>query len=384
MFLITTSHDIITWNTLLTPSLTWGFFFFTASIYTLLLYSSSLYFVSFLTENNLSRSSVNFKFIFQDSPTILLFTLFFIIYQFFLTWTWSGPALVSGFGHLTFTGFERKTILLVFSLSLLYMLILNTSFFFFNSMAYDMIIVLNQLTYWLTFLFFVSNVLSLAFVIEVLTGLITLLLIVSYNSTTHNSPNNLNYVNRFFTPSLSTTYFVSLLTFFWVSLLTTLVLFLFLITIYTKFLTIDWSLIDLLGGYFTTTSTFMDLANISFSWSLILLCIFLKCAISPFYLWKPTFFKGMPLPTLFYYIFVFYFVVFLYFIHLLLGLFTEILFFNSFILISTLVISIVMIPGILYETLNLKSFLAVSSIMNSVIILLILLNFTITSEYPSL
>jgi hypothetical protein len=369
---------------LLTPSTIWGTFFFTISIYILLIYSSSLYFVSFLAENNLSRSSVNSKFLFQDASTILLFLLFFVCYQFLLTWTWSGSTLVSGFGHLTFTGFERKITLLILALFLLYFLILNSSFFFFNSMAYDMIIVLNQLTYWLSFLFYVSNILSLSFVIEVLTGLIMLLLIVSYNSATFNSPNELNYTNRFFSPTLSTTYFVSLLTFFWVSLLTTLVLFLFLVTIYIKFLTIEWSLIDLLSNYFITTATFMDLANISFSWSLILLCVFLKCAITPFYLWKPTFFKGIPFPTLFYYIFVFYFVIFLYFIYMLLGLFTEILFFNSFVLIATIVISMLILPGILYETLNLKAFLAVSSIMNSVILLLVLLNFTMVTNSPFL
>jgi hypothetical protein len=251
-------------------------------------------------------------------------------------------------------------------------------------MANDIIIVLNQLNYLLSFLFYVSNILSLSFVIEVLTGLIMLLLIVSYNSATFNSPNELNYTNRFFSPTLSTTYFVSLLTFFWVSLLTTLVLFLFLVTIYIKFLTIEWSLIDLLSNYFVTTATFMDLANISFSWSLILLCVFLKCAITPFYLWKPTFFKGIPFPTLFYYIFVFYFVIFLYFLYMLLGLFTEILFFNSFVLIATIVISMLILPGILYETLNLKAFLAVSSIMNSVILLLVLLNFTMVTNSPFL
>jgi hypothetical protein len=104
----------------------------------------------------------------------------------------------------------------------------------------------------------------------------------------------------------------------------------------------------------------------------------------PFFLWKPTFFKGMALPTLFYYIFVFYFSLFLFFMNFLLGLFSELLFFNASFLLIVVLSSVAILPGVLYETLNLKAFFAISSIMNSVIVMFTLLNFNSFSFSPYL
>lgn len=99
----------------------------------------------------------------------------------------------------------------------------------------------------------------------------------------------------------------------------------------------------------------------------------------PFYLWKPTFFKGLTLGALFYYVFVFYFVLFLFFMNFMLGLFSEIFFFNTTALLVLLVIGVAALPSLLYETLNLKAFLALSSIMNSLIVFFLVVNFSSSS-----
>ena len=358
----------------------WGVFFFTFSAYLLLVYSAVLYFLSMLTETTVSRSTAQTsKTFFLDGLSAYSFVNSLPLVVLLLLLSWSGPAIVSGFGHLEFTSFERKTSLLVLTMFVIYLLILLPSFFFTNSSSYDLIITLTHLTYWLMFLFYTSNVLSLSFVIEVLTGLITLLLITSYTPSYHSGVDSDSYTNKGFLNSLPSTYFSSLLIFFWTSLVTTLMLFLFLIVIYSKFLTFEWSLVDHLANFFSCSATSFELSTLSLTWSLMLIAIFLKCAITPFYLWKPTFFKGLSYISLFYYIFVFYFIVFLYFVNFILGLFSDVFFFNVLFLTLIVTISTFLLPSLMYESLNIKSFFAISSIMNSVIVLFTTLSFNTTS-----
>ena len=298
--------------------------------------------------------------------------------------TWSGPAVTSGFGHLTFTSFERKITLFTFAFFVLYLTLTLPSYFFSNTKSYDFILTLCHLTVWLVFLFYVSNVLSLSFVIEVLTGLITLMLVTSHAPSYYNALSSLDYTKVSFLTSMSTTYLYSLLVFFWTSLVTTLMLFLFLLITYTKFLTVDWALLGVLADYVVAVSASYEVSSVSFAWLVGLFCIMLKCAITPFFLWKPTFFKGITLPALFYYIFIFYLTLFLYFINFLMGLFCELAFLNLSMLAFVLFLSAAILPGVLYETLNLKAFFAMSSIMNSVIVLFVLLNFNFLSLTPFL
>lgn len=327
-----------------------------------------------------SSSSSNFRYI--DGISLSLFVNSLPLLLVLLCMTWSGPCVVSGFGHLVFTSFERKIALLVFLLFLTYVSISGPAFFFVNSSSYDFVLTLYHITTWLVFLFLVSNILSLSFVIEVLTGLVTLLLVTSHTPSSHGSSlSTLVYSSTSAKSSMSTTYLFSLLIFFWTSLITTLTLFLFLLLVYVKFLTVDWSLVSLLADYYVSHTSSSEVAGLSFTWLLGLLCVLLKCGVVPFFLWKPTFFKGIALNALFFYIFVFYFTLFLYFINFLMGLFSELLFFNLALLAFTLVLGVAVLPSILYETLNLKSFFAMSSIMNSVIVLFTLLNYNFVSSY---
>ena len=283
---------------------------------------------------------------------------------------------MSGYGNLIFTSFERKVTLFTLTLFLIYLSVLLPSYFLNHTSSYDFLISLTNLTFWLPFLFFAGNVLTLSFVIEVLTAMITLTLITSYNSSYHSGLATKTPTSLAFSSTLPTTFLSSLLTFFWTSLITTLSLFLFLVLSYYSTNSLEWSVIELILSHTFMTSAVSESTLISYSWLFILITVYLKCAIVPFFLWKPTFFKGLTLPTLFYYILVFYNVLFLYFMYFLLGLFSDLFTINLLLTLSVLTVSVLILPFLFYETFNLKSFLAISSISNSVLLI-----FTLTTSH---
>ena len=294
---------------------------------------------------------------------------------FLLTWVflWSGPVVSSAFGHVFFSAFEKKISLLVLTLFLFYLLFLSTNSTFSTSESFDFLITTYHLTYWLPYLFLATNILSLSLVIEVLTGLVTLFLVTSYNGSSNHTLSNPSHDQLTSLTHLPTTFLYSLLTFFWTSLVTTLILFLFVLLFYSKFLTLEWSLINPLSSFIVHTATTHEISVVSFSWSFVLLCIFLKCAITPFYLWKPTFFKGISFTALLYYVLIYYFTIFLYFVYLMMSLFSDLFFLNTILFLTVMLVSLALLPSLLYETINVKSFFAVSSVINSTILLLVTL-----------
>ena len=370
----------------LTHSLIWGIFFFSLSMYLLLTFCVINYCVSLLSDTNKStvpKKSSEYQSV--SSRCSMPYWLAFTTVLVFWISCWCGPTVVSGFGHVSFSSFERKIFLLAWLLFTLYLVLHLTSSVLSSTAGFDHITVVYNLTYWTPFLFLTTNVLSLSLVIEVLTSLITLLIITSFNSSSINFNWRSSTSKSLTFSCLSSTYLYSLLTFFWTSLISTLVLFFFIILFYSRITTLDWSLLAIITNYVLFSSTLLHISSVSFLWSLILITIFLKCSITPFHLWKLTFFKGMSLMMIFYYIYVFYFLLFMYFIYLLIGLFSDILFFNSLLFLVLVTVSLFTTPFILYETLNLKSFLALSSIINSSIIFLAVLHFnTLSFNYFSI
>jgi hypothetical protein len=366
----------------LTQSLTWGIFFLTVISYLLIVFSISTYLVSLFFDlryvKNLSRSS---KYVNISGNSSIPFLFSFLLLLLLWTSLWSGPCVTSCFGHLMFSSFERKILMLITVSFLLYLVVYLSGSDFSNLQSFDYLITLYHLTYWLFFLFMSTNILTTAFVIEVLTSLIMLLLVTSFNCSTYSSQDSLRSTKVSMVKIFNTTYLYTILTFFWTSLISTLILFLFVILFYSKYFTMDWSLIDTLSSYFLNCSLFFELSSISFSWSFVILSIFIKCAITPFYFWKINFFKGMSVSLLFYYISVFYFILFFYFLYLIVTLFTDLLFFNLFLFMLIVLLSTVLTPFILYETLNIKSFLALSSIMNSSLLLLVVLSNSSSSTH---
>jgi hypothetical protein len=294
-------------------------------------------------------------------PTFLLINLI-----------WSSPTLSIWFGHMILTSYNFKIINLIFFVFFTVLLVLLTTSYFSSKEIYDYYLTLFNFFYWLLFLFLANSLFTLIFIIEVLSTLIFLLIITSVYSTNFFYKTTNTYQTHFFQQNTPFTYIQSLLFFFWISLISSLNLFLFLIFLFFKCYTSDWYLLKHIFAYLTTSSSLIEIISIGLVWLIFLFCLFVKCGLAPFFIWKPTFFKGIPLQTLFFYICFFYFFLFLYIINLLTSYFSEIFYFYSFIITLFILISIITLFSILCESLYLKVFLAISSILNSVLVFLAL------------
>ena len=208
-----------------------------------------------------------------------------------------------------------------------------------------------------------------------------LLIITSTFSSTY-FYNLLNLTKHsYFSQTLPTSYLNTVIFFFWVSLASSLTLFVFLTLFYLKFFTFDWNTVEVVFYYVLAVSDFKNIFNISLTWLFIIFCIFLKCGLVPFYIWKPTFFKGMPLHTLLFYIVFFYFFIFLFFIYFFLFYMNELFYFNLFINILTLMVGLLILLFILCESFYIKAFLAMSSILNTLIVFLALNSYSIVDFF---
>lgn len=285
---------------------------------------------------------------------------------------WVSPSTSAWFGHLVITGFQTKMALLILVNFVLVMTVLLYSSYFTSREIYDYIITLINFFYWTTLLFFSNSIFTTIFIIEVISALIFLLLITSTFSTTFFYRNTDLTFGHLFQQSTPFSYLQSILYFFWVSLISSLNLFLFCLLFYLKLFTFDWYLMEHVFLHLTSVASLKDLVTLGFTWFVLMFCLFLKCGIAPLYIWKPTFFKGIPFYTIFFYICFFYFVLFLFVIHLLTTYFSEIFYFYTYVTVLFLLLGLVMLLFIICESYYLKAFLAMSSILNSLFVILAL------------
>lgn len=124
--------------------------------------------------------------------------------------------------------------------------------------------------------------------------------------------------------------------------------------------------------YFTDSASAREVHALGLGWFVLCFCLFLKCGLAPFYIWKPTFFKGIPLYTLFFYVTFFYFFLFVFVLHLLTSYFGEVLYFYALTLLTLSFVGLLSLLAILCESFYLKAFLAMSSILNSLLVFLAL------------
>jgi hypothetical protein len=210
------------------------------------------------------------------------------------------------------------------------------------------------------------------FIIEVMSALLFLLVTTSVYSTSFYYK-NIDFSNyNYFQNAIPYSFINSLLYFFWVSLISSLNLFLFTIYLYTSFMSLDWYVLEHVYSYYISTSEYKDLYASGIVWFIMLFSILLKCGIAPFFIWKPTFFKGLPVNTLFFYITLFYFTLFLFFIHFVSSYMFYFTSTYSYVLLLIILIGIILLISILFESFFIKSFLAVSSILNSLLVFLAL------------
>lgn len=354
-------------------SLLWSFTFFFFLLYSLLIFSVILYLLPNLHEIiNYTKTKKTNLFLFIGGNDFYLFLMTFLFFFFISNFFWCGPSLLIWFGNLIFSNFQLKISYLIFFFFNLVLLVYCTSFYFTSKQIYDFIIISLNFFYWVMFLFFVNNVFTLLFFIEVISILIFLMLIVSTFSSTY-FYNNLDLnLHNYFNNATPTFYMQTLLYFFWISLVTSLNLFFSIILFYLKFLTFDWFIMEFVLFYLINLCSYKDLFFIFFLWFNFLFSIFLKCGLVPFFFWKPIFFKGIPLHSLFFYIFFFYFFLFIFFIYFFLFYLHEFFLFFSFINVLLLLFGFLILISTLCEAYYIKSFLALSSILNTLFIFLAL------------
>ena len=253
------------------------------------------------------------------------------------------------------------------------MIIFSTIFYFNSKGVYDYLITIFQFFIWICLLFLANTIFSTIFLIEVLSTLLFLLLITSVFSSTFYYRNIDFSFGHIFQQILPYIFIQSILFFFWVSLISSLNLFLFLLIIYSNLLTLDFFLIEYLFYYYTNISSFKEIFTLGLSWFILLFCFFLKCGITPFFIWKPSFFKGLPLYTIFFYICFFYFFLFLFIIYFITTYFILIFYYYSIIIILFILSGIFILLSIICESYYFKIFMAISSILNSLLVFLTLI-----------
>ena len=363
--LLVTSCDSVS----VTSNLVWSTFYFSGSVYLLLFITVVLYLIPNLplfVSSTYSKTSSGFSSTDGISVTKLLLTPLFLLAL--LHFSWCGPTVTAWFDHIVFSNLQFKiTLFLIFFFST-YLLVLTNTSHFSSLLLYDFTSTTFNFFVWLWVLFFSNNLFTFIFFLELLSVLVALLVITSTFSSAH-FYNNLSFSSHtYFQSSVPTSLLQTLMFFFWITLVASLSLFIFLTLFYTKVLTFEWTTIDVVFLHLVSLQSMKSMFTLSCVWTFLLICIFLKCGIAPLHLWKPTFFKGLPTLTLFFYIYVYYFSIFFYFTYVLLLLLNEMLIFNLYVLVALVIVSSLSVTFLLFESFYLKSFLAMSSILNSLLI----------------
>ena len=316
----------------ITFAILWSFSYFYLFIHIILIFSTILYVLPVVKEsvNNHKYKTIN---LFEYVTGFDLYWLFLtpLMMLLLINFSWTSPTLSTWFGHLIFHSFQFKIFYLVNFFFFLIITTYSMSFYFSSREVYDYVIICFSFFFWVLLLFYANTIFTVIFFIEILSTLVFLLLITSTFSTTYFYNNiNLN-LHNYFSNTVPTFYIQMLMYFFWISLISSLNLFFFLILFYLKFLSFDWFLFEFIFNYLISISDLKDLFYVVFIWTNLLFCIFLKCGLAPFYFWKPTFFKGVPLHALNFYILFYYFFILLFFIHYFLVYSNEIFYFFIFI-----------------------------------------------------
>ena len=363
--LVFSSSALINFNSI------WALCYFTNVAYVLFVFSALMYLIpnlpSFSGANNFAGSS---SFLSLDGLDLLRLLITPLVVVLVLHVSWSGPSVTAWFGHIVFSSFQFKVTYLLFIFAVTYFFALSLVTHYSSMMTYDFALVTFNFFFWTWLTFFSNNIFTFIFFIELLSASITLLLVTSTFSSSH-FYNNLSYSRHsYFAASTPTAFLQTLLFFFWITLVSSIMLFIFLLVFYLKVLTFDWNITDAILIFLYQCSTLTQMFGISLVWLLLLVCVFIKCGTVPFYFWKPTFFKGMSLTSLFFYVYVYYFSIFFYFTYTMLFFLNEFFCLNVYLVVILSLVATLGVSALLFESFYVKSFLALSSILNSILVFL--------------
>ena len=350
--------------------------YFSYIVYTFFSVSATLYVLSnlpsYVAINNFNTNAPFTSYSGTDLLKLVLTPIFLIL---LIHSTWAGPSLTAWFGHLVFSSFQFKLTYVLHLFFITYLIVLLSTHHASSLNFFDFVTTVLNFFMWVWILSFSSNVFTFIFFLELLSAAVTLLLVTSTFSSYH-FYNNVSFASHsYFQISTPTAYLQTLMFFFWITLFASLALFLFLITFYLKFFTFDFSLVSSVFSFLVVTSSLKSLFSISLTWFMFLAAVAIKCGLLPFYLWKPSFFKGMTMISLFFYIYVYYFTVLFMFLYVIGNYFHELfVFYLSFTLVLTILATVGLV-SIVFESFYFKAFLALSSIFNSTLLLYALCGF---------
>ena len=344
-------------------------FFLTQILYNILILSFLLYLIPMITHShNYTFFKKKKNFIFINWNNINYITFIYLINFLWLNFLWLNTTFSIWFGHVIITNFNLKFlnfIIIMFYL-IIYVIVINS--YFTSREIYDYIIATINICFWVIILFFLNSIFTTIFIVEVLSANLFLLIITSNYSSTFYF--NLTFLSKgVYSQQINpTNHIQSLLFLFWISLISSLSLFFFIILLFLKSYTFDWFLLEYIFLFFIVSNTQLEIVSFALAWFTFLFSIFIKCGLVPFFIWKPIFFKGLPLHMLYVYICFFYFFLYLFIIYLLVIYFSEIYYFHIFVFTLFLIIGLLVLIIILCESYYLKIFLAMSSILNSILV----------------
>jgi hypothetical protein len=348
----------------------WSFHIFFSLSYTVLIVSILVYLVPVshrFAKSAVSRTKSDFYFV-VSSDMLSLFYLPTVALLILLS-TWSSHAVSVWFGHVVYTSMSYKLALLVGFLFLIVALLFASTTYLSSKEIFDYIIVQFNFLYWLILLFWTNSLFTTIFLIEVLSTLLILLVVSgTFSTTSFYNNSNLSF-GHVMQNSIPHSFIQSLLFFFWISLISSINLFFGLILLFTRLHSLDYYLIEHIFSFIVCSGSYTEIASIFTVAFLLLFCLFLKCGLAPFFFWKPTFFKGIALLTVVFYVTFFYFVLFLFFIHFITSYMSSILFAFLWVNFSFVLMGLLVLTVILTESLYVKVFIAISSILNSLLVI---------------
>lgn len=364
---------------LIEASLMWNLVFILNVGYGLLMFSIFCLSLPVLVDRSNSSHMIRpniWVFIPQSVCNALIGVIFLVLWA--QTWGWSHYTLISWFGHLVFTPFQSHIFVLFIFFGIIGSVISMVSWVNTTRESFDLGMVVVHLLFWELLLFAANSLLTVLILIELLTTVIFIILVSSSFSSFSFYSSLSFYRNQSLSLSGPSGFLRSLLSLFWISLVISLNLFLFLILFVLHFGTTDWFVIEHIFTYFIQTSVISWPTHITIVWFNLLISIFLKCGLVPFYFWKPVFFKNLPIFTLFIYIVFFYFFLILFLVNFFVSLLGDLfLFFN----LCNVLLFIFGLGGalvLLLDSYMVKTFLAMSSILNTLLVFLMMSSVTVT------
>jgi hypothetical protein len=339
--------------------------------YTLLSFSIGLYLLPYVsTFANYTPLKNRSSYVHITAKSLFKFFISPILVLFLLNYTWVSPVIGAWFGHITFSSLQHTTTLLILFTFFVIWHTYLTSFVFNSKEIYDYTIVVYNFVLWTIFLFYANNIFTVIFIIETLSVLTTLTVVTAPFSSSYFYSVNLNNNTLYFSPSLPTTLLNTLTFLFWISLVSSLILFVFLIFFYVQIVTFNFLAVEAIFNHLLVVSTYKQILSALVTTFLFILVMFFKCGVVPLYVWKPVFFKGMPLHVIYLYTCFFYYFLLLFFTYFLIVYLDDLTYYNSLLLVMLLLIGVLSLFVILLESFYIKAFLAMSSVLNTLVVFL--------------